>query len=88
MEFFTKGIRVCIQIEILSLDQQIKSFYLLKVSNRSTRTTSEIYSKLTIKTTEWRHWHLQLTSPIFLKGGILFDLGTIHSKFEAKPEKY
>ena len=30
--------------------------YLLKVSNRNTRTSCEIYLKLTIKTLERRHW--------------------------------
>ena len=30
--------------------------YLLKVNNRNTRSRSEICSKLTIKTPEWRHW--------------------------------
>ena len=30
--------------------------YLLKVNNRNTRTWCEICSKLTIKTTERRHW--------------------------------
>ena len=31
--------------------------YLLKVTNRNTRTRCEICSKLTIKRPEWRHWH-------------------------------
>ena len=30
--------------------------YMFKVNNRNTRTTYEICSKLTIKTTEWCHW--------------------------------
>ena len=30
--------------------------YLLKVNNRNTRTRCEIYSELTIKTLERRHW--------------------------------
>ena len=32
------------------------SFYLLKVNNRSNRKRCEIFSKLTIKTPEWRQW--------------------------------
>ena len=31
--------------------------YLLKVVNTNTRTRCEIFSKLTIKTPERRHWH-------------------------------
>ena len=31
--------------------------HLLKVNNRNTRTTCEICSKLTIKTSERRQWH-------------------------------
>ena len=30
--------------------------YMFKVSNRDTRKRCEIYSELTIKTPEWRHW--------------------------------
>ena len=30
--------------------------YVFKVNNRNTRTRSEICSKLTINTPEWRHW--------------------------------
>ena len=30
--------------------------YLFKVNNGNTGTMCEIYSKLTIKTSEWRHW--------------------------------
>ena len=30
---------------------------MFKVNNRSTRTRSEIFSKLTINTPEQRHWH-------------------------------
>ena len=37
--------------------------YLLKVNNRNTRTRHEIYSKLTIKTPERRHW---LRSGVFI----------------------
>ena len=38
------------------------SIYLLKVNNRNTRTGCELYSKLTIKTPERRHWpHLPVT---------------------------
>ena len=37
--------------------------YLLKVSNRNTRTRHEICSKLTIKTPERRHW---LRSVVFI----------------------
>ena len=32
------------------------SIYLLKFNNRNTRTKCEIYSNLTIKTPERRHW--------------------------------
>ena len=32
--------------------------YLLKVNNRKTRTRCEIFSKLTIKTSERRQWHM------------------------------
>ena len=32
------------------------NIYLLKVSNRNTRKRCEIWPKLTIKTSEWRHW--------------------------------
>ena len=32
------------------------SIYPLKVNNRNTRTSCKICSKLTIKTSEWRHW--------------------------------
>ena len=31
--------------------------YMLKVNKRNTRARSEICSKLTLKTTERRHWH-------------------------------
>ena len=32
------------------------NIYLFKVNNKNTRKRCEIYSKLTIKTPEWRHW--------------------------------
>ena len=51
--------------------------YLLKVNNRNTRTRFEIYSKLTIKTPERRHWsrsgvfivnfkHILHLAPVFI----------------------
>ena len=39
------------------------SMYLLKVNNRNTRTRCEICSKITINTSERRHWSL---SGVFL----------------------
>ena len=33
------------------------NIYLFKVNNRDTRTKCEIFSKLTVKTPERRHWH-------------------------------
>ena len=36
----------------------LAGIYLLKFNNETTRTVSEIYSKLTIKTSERRQWHL------------------------------
>ena len=51
--------------------------YMFKVNNRNTRTRSEICSKLTMKTTERRHWrssvvfnvnfeHISHIVPVFL----------------------
>ena len=40
----------------------LAGIYLLKVSNRSTRTRCEICSKLTIKTSERRQWRLVCSS--------------------------
>ena len=40
----------------VELDQYPASNYTFKVSNRNTRTTCEICSKLTIKTLRRRHW--------------------------------
>ena len=42
--------------ELLILQTFLTGIYLLKVNNRNTRTSSEICSKLTIKTPEGRQW--------------------------------
>ena len=34
-----------------------RCIYLLKANNRSTRTKCEMFSKLTVKTLQRRHWH-------------------------------
>ena len=43
------------------------SIYLLKVNNRNTRTRCEIYSKLTTKIPERRHWRHSYTKFITLE---------------------
>ena len=49
----------CCRLGVLLLYKTCYSanIYLFKVNNRNTRKGCEVCSKLTIKTSEWRHWH-------------------------------
>ena len=40
--------------------------FMFKVNKRNTRTRCEIFSKLTMKTTEFRHWRHQRRSGVFI----------------------
>ena len=46
----------CFAVNLQCVELITASIYLLKVNNRNTRTSCEIYSKLTIKTPERPHW--------------------------------
>ena len=54
-------ILICLGSQLTFVDTEIMVFpadnYTFKVNNRYTRTRCEICSKLTIKTSEQRHWH-------------------------------
>ena len=56
MRFVVETFFVDIMRMICHIDFNTVGIYLLKVYNRNTRTRCEICSKLTIKTSERRHW--------------------------------
>ena len=43
--------------KLFPYDNYTANIYLFKLNNRNTKIRCEIYSKLTIKTPERRHWH-------------------------------
>ena len=53
----------CFAVNLQRVEFITASIYLLEVNNRNTRTSCEIYSKLTIKTPERPHW---LRSGVFI----------------------
>ena len=55
--YFKKSLGLPSMVMGSSIFTDPAGIYLLKVSNRSTRTRCEVCSKLTRKTPEWCHWH-------------------------------